>query len=159
MNSAWCAITVCLKLTNVENIYLLRVMAPPYIRKTVASQQNKLKQKIDPRYSLLKCVVANKRSKSRQSFLQCVNALSTSQPATFNVAGTPRRKTKQVSHRPTGSISLWLQRDVAFLDLFKPPEICGGSLQNQSGQVGLWKRCKNKRWTHLIFVSCYQQHA
>ena len=70
------AINGCLKPTNVYNLYLLSGVAPPYIRRTVASQHEKLKQKTDPRH-LCNHAIPNKRLKSRRSFLHCVNALDT----------------------------------------------------------------------------------
>jgi len=75
LNSACRAITGCLKPTNVENLYLLGGVAPPYIRKTVASQHENLKQENDPRHPLFNHIIRNKRLKSRHSFLHCVNAL------------------------------------------------------------------------------------
>jgi len=73
------------------------------------------------------------------SFLHCVNALDTNLTAGDYqcVAGTPRRKTKQVSHHTTGLTSPWLLRDVAFPGLLKRLENCDGPLQSQSGQMGL----------------------
>jgi len=65
------------KPTNVENLYLSSGLAPPYIRITVASQHEKLKQESDLRNPLFNHVISNKRMKSRHSFLHCVNVLDT----------------------------------------------------------------------------------
>jgi len=60
LNSTYRAITGYLKRTNVENLYLLSGIAPPYIRRTVASQHEKLKQKTDPRHLLCNHAIPNK---------------------------------------------------------------------------------------------------
>ena len=44
LNSACKAITGCLKLTNVEDLYLLAVIAPPDIRRDVCAIMEKTKQ-------------------------------------------------------------------------------------------------------------------
>ena len=78
LNSACRAVTGCLKPTKVEDLYLLSGIAPPSIRRTVASQKEKLKQENDPRHPLFSYERTRKRLKSRHSFMHSVEALNKS---------------------------------------------------------------------------------
>ncbi|XP_038058777.1 uncharacterized protein LOC119730062 [Patiria miniata] len=69
LNTACRAISGYLKPTRVDDLYLLCGIAPPYIRRAVASQMEKRKQENDPLHPLFEHKPAKKRLKSRHSFL------------------------------------------------------------------------------------------
>ena len=78
LNTACRSITGCLKSTRTDDVYLLSGIAPPYIRREALSQKEKLKQETDSRHPLFDQDPAEKRLKSRQSFLHSVQALTDS---------------------------------------------------------------------------------
>ena len=78
LNAACRAITGCLKPTRVEDLDLLSEIAPPCIRKTVASQQEKLKQENDSRHPLHNREPSRKRLHSRHSFMHSAEPLDKS---------------------------------------------------------------------------------
>ena len=74
LNSACIAVTGCLKSTNVENLYLLAVIASSDIRKDVCARMKKTKQKINEAHSLYWKHPAERRPKSRNYFLCSVKS-------------------------------------------------------------------------------------
>lgn len=77
LNDSCRCITGCLKPTNMNNVYLLAGIAPPDIRRAVASKAEHLKQATDERHSLHGHTPATSRLKSRKSFLSCTQPLQT----------------------------------------------------------------------------------
>ena len=72
LNRACRAITGCLRPTNVENLYLLAVIAPPEIRRSVCARVERTKQVERETHSLFGHTPARRRLKSRRSFLTSV---------------------------------------------------------------------------------------
>ena len=72
VNSACRAITGCLKPTNVEELYLLSGIAPPSIRRDICARVEKAKQETNEAHSLHGQIPAERRLKSRNSFLHSV---------------------------------------------------------------------------------------
>ena len=64
LNSACRAITVCLKSTNVEELYLLSGIAPPTIRRDVCARLEKDKQETNEAYSLHGKIPAENKNKN-----------------------------------------------------------------------------------------------
>ena len=67
-----------LKPTNVDNVHLLAGIAPPHIRRTVASCIEHTRQTTDARHQLFNHQPASSRLKSRKSFLRSVAPLDSS---------------------------------------------------------------------------------
>ena len=67
----------CLKLTNVENLYLLSGIDPPDIRRDICDRVERQKQSTRETHSLFGQIPVTKRLKSRHCFLSSV------QPANF----------------------------------------------------------------------------
>ena len=78
LNKLYRAITGCLKLTYVEDMYLFAGIAPPYIRRDVCASMERTKQMEQETHSLIGHIPASSRLKSRKKFLTGVNH-STSQ--------------------------------------------------------------------------------
>ena len=72
LNSACRAVIVCLKPTNVEELYLLAGIAPPDIRRDVCARVEKTKQETNEAHSLYGQNPAERRLKSRNCFLRTV---------------------------------------------------------------------------------------
>ena len=70
LNSACRAVTRCLKPTNVEDLYLLAGIAPPYIRRGVCARVEKTKQETNEAQSLYSQNPAERTLKSRNCFLR-----------------------------------------------------------------------------------------
>ena len=73
LNTACRAITSCLKLTNVEDLYLLAVIAPPDIRRDVCARMEKKKQESNIAHSLYGQNATESHLKSRSCFLSSVH--------------------------------------------------------------------------------------
>ena len=69
-------------LTNTNSLYLLSGIAPPDIRRGVASRRQRLVQDTDPRHPLHNQSPARSRLKSRKSFLATVEPLVTDAAST-----------------------------------------------------------------------------
>ncbi|KAJ8402916.1 hypothetical protein AAFF_G00362300 [Aldrovandia affinis] len=69
LNESCRYITGCLKPTNTNNLYILAGIAPPDIRRAVASRTERRRQTTDERHPLHGHVPAPSRLKSRKSFL------------------------------------------------------------------------------------------
>ena len=65
-------VTGCLKLTNVEDLYLLAGIAPPDIRRDVCALVEKIKQETNEAHSLYGQNPAERRLESRNCFLRSV---------------------------------------------------------------------------------------
>ena len=74
-------ITGSLKPTNLDNLYVLSGIAPPAIRRSVASSMERLRQSEDCRHPCHGIQPPEKRLKSRKSFLHSVQPLSESPSA------------------------------------------------------------------------------
>ena len=75
LNQACRAITVCLKPTNVDNLYLLVAIAPSEIRRSVCARVERTKQVERETHSLFGHTLARSRLKSRRSFLTSVQSV------------------------------------------------------------------------------------
>ena len=71
-------ISGCLKPANVDSIHLLAGVAPPHIRRTVASRMERSRQTTDTRHQLFNHQPAASRLKSRKSFMHTVRPLDSS---------------------------------------------------------------------------------
>ena len=71
-------ISGCLKPANVDSIHLLAGVAPPHIRRTVASRMERSRQTTDTRHQLFNHQPAASRLKSRKSFMRTVRPLDSS---------------------------------------------------------------------------------
>ena len=69
LNDSCHIITGCLKSTNTNCLYLLAGIAPPDIRREVASRRERQKARHDPSHMLYRSEAVNQRLKSRKSFL------------------------------------------------------------------------------------------
>ncbi|CAH0383297.1 unnamed protein product [Bemisia tabaci] len=69
--------TGCLKPTPTEELYPIIGIAPPPIRRQVAAEIERTKQKNDPRHPLHEHQRQRVRLKSRKSFIDCTEELST----------------------------------------------------------------------------------
>ena len=69
LNKAWRAITGCLKLTYVNNLYLLAGIAPPDIRRDVCARMGRTKQIEQETPSLFGHIPGSICLKSRKDFL------------------------------------------------------------------------------------------
>ena len=78
LNDSCRAITGCLKATNIDSLYVLSGIAPPGIRRSVASSSERLRQSQDSRHPCYDVQPSQKRLKSRKSFLHTVQPLSDS---------------------------------------------------------------------------------
>ena len=81
LNDACRSKTGCLRPTSVENVYLLSGIAPPGVRWSTTSRQERRKQKEGTRHSYYSHEPVNKRLKSRNSFVYSVTLLDTNPPA------------------------------------------------------------------------------
>ena len=77
LNASCRAITGCLRPTNTNSLYLLAGIAPPDIRRAVASRAERLRQTTDNRHPLHGHVPTPTRLKSRKSFLPSTTPLNT----------------------------------------------------------------------------------
>ena len=77
LNESCRCITGCLKSTNIDNLYILAGIAPPDVRRAVASKSERRRQTTDERHPLYGHVPASGRLKSRQSFLSSTAPLET----------------------------------------------------------------------------------
>ena len=78
LNDSCRAITGCLKPTSVDSLHVLSGIAPPDIRRPVASRMERLRQSQDRRHPCHDIEPAQKRLKSRKSFLHTVQPLTES---------------------------------------------------------------------------------
>ena len=78
LNSTCRLITGCLRPTPTENLYTLAGIAPPDIRRTVASMRERQRQTNDKRHPLFGHVPPTSRLKSRESFTHSVTPLEAS---------------------------------------------------------------------------------
>eukprot|EP00057_Strongylocentrotus_purpuratus_P005102 XP_003730216.1 PREDICTED: RNA-directed DNA polymerase from mobile element jockey-like [Strongylocentrotus purpuratus] len=76
LNDSCRCITGCLKPTNVDSLHSLAGIAPPDVRRTVASRTERSRQVEDTRHPLYSHQPARTRLKSRKSFLHTVQPLS-----------------------------------------------------------------------------------
>ena len=76
MFSIWRCITGCLRPTNVDSLYVLAGIAPPGVRRSVASRTERRRQADDTRHPCHNHQPAPSRLKSRKSFLHAVQPLS-----------------------------------------------------------------------------------
>lgn len=76
LNNSCRIITGCLKNTPVEKIYLLAGVAPPYIRRRIATNLEKCKQINDKRHPMFGSDMPIFRLKSRKSFLKVSETLT-----------------------------------------------------------------------------------
>ena len=79
LNSACRAVTGCMKLTYVEDLYLLAGIAPPDIRRDVCTRMKKTKQETNEAHSLYGQHPAERMLKSRNCFMRSVK------PAEFSL--------------------------------------------------------------------------
>ena len=71
-------ISGCLKPANVDSVHLLAGIAPPQIRRTVASRMERSRLTTDIRHQLFNHMPAASRLKSRKSFMHTVTPLDSS---------------------------------------------------------------------------------
>ena len=76
LNDCCRAITGCLKPTSVDSLHVLSGIAPPDIRRSVASRMERLRQTQDTRHPCHDVELPQRRLKSRKSFLQSVQPLT-----------------------------------------------------------------------------------
>ena len=75
LNASCRLITGCLRATPTETLYTLASIAPPDVRRTVASMQERQRQTTDERHPMFGHVPAESRLKSRTSFVTHVTPL------------------------------------------------------------------------------------
>ena len=78
LNACCRQITGCLRPTPTDNLYILAGIAPPNIRRRVASMKERKRQVEDARHPLFNHALAAHRLASRESFLKSVEPLPTS---------------------------------------------------------------------------------
>jgi len=82
LNTAYRCITGCLKLTKVDNLYVFSAIAPPGLRRRIASGAERSRETTDPRHPLHGARPPRSRLKSRRGFLMSVEPLSESAGST-----------------------------------------------------------------------------
>ena len=102
LNSACRAVTGCMKLTNVEYLYLLAGIAPPNIRSDVCARVEKTKQETNEVHSIYGQNPAERRLKSRNCFLRSVK-LADFPPNVIRCSAW-LRKLQAMPHRATVNI-------------------------------------------------------
>jgi len=75
LNSTCRAITGCLQPTQINKIYCLSRIAPPEIRRSVATDLERTKQLKDERHPMFKYEAQRTRLKSRHSFIHSATEL------------------------------------------------------------------------------------
>ena len=85
LNACCRQITGCLRPTPTDNLYTLAGIAPPEIRRRVASMKERQRQVEDIRHPLFNQAPAVSRLTSRESFLKSVVPLTTSTPESTRV--------------------------------------------------------------------------
>ena len=93
LNTSCRKITGCLRSTNMQSVYVLAGIAPPDIRRAVASQIERTKQATDQRHPLHNHTPPPKRLKSRKSFLASTTPLQTT-PSAARLSLWNKRLTK-----------------------------------------------------------------
>ena len=86
INACCRLITGCLRPTPTDSLYILAGIAPPDIRRSVASRKERQRQATDERHPLYGCVPAEGRLISRKSFLKCVTPLEATSVSSERVA-------------------------------------------------------------------------
>ncbi|KAJ8367020.1 hypothetical protein AAFF_G00333780 [Aldrovandia affinis] len=99
LNESCRCITGCLKPTNTNNLYILAGIAPPNIRRAVASRTERRRQTTDERHPLHGHVPAPSPLKSRKSFLTSTAPLETT-PSEARLAMW-KEKLNNHPHSPT----------------------------------------------------------
>ena len=103
LNDSCRCITGCLRPTNVDNLYVLAGIAPPGVRRSVASRTERRRQADDTRHPCHNHQPAPSRLKSRKSFLHAVQPLS-QPPQTARlysiVGGTTNCKATRAAAKP-----------------------------------------------------------
>ena len=82
LNASCRLITGCLRPTTTDSTYILAGIAPPDVRRHVTSMRERQRQVEDERHPLFNQVPATNRLRSRRSFLNSVNPLSSSSKGT-----------------------------------------------------------------------------
>ena len=111
LNRACQAITGCLKLTNVEELYLLSGIVSPSIRLDVCARVEKDKQETNKAHSLHGKIPAERRLKSRNCFLHSVKPANF--PPTVIRCSEWLRRTNKTPHRTSVNLEEDLARDMA----------------------------------------------
>ena len=114
-------VTGCLRPTNVDSLYVLAGIAPPGVRRSVASRTERRRQADDTRHPCHNHQPAPSRLKSRKSFLHAVQPLS--QPP------------------QTARLTLWEEQRIAKQHLAKLP--IPTSEQLAPGHKSEWKLWKS----------------
>ena len=121
LNDSCRCITGCLRPTNVDSLYVLAGIAPPGVRRAVASRTERRRQADDTRHPCHNHQPAPSRLKSRKSFLHAVQPLS--QPP------------------QTARLALWEEQRIAKQHLAKLP--IPTSEQLAPGHKSEWKLWKS----------------
>ena len=119
-NSCRC-ITGCLRPTNVDSLYVLAVIAPPGVRRSVVSRTERRRQADDTRHPCHYHQPAPSCLKSRKSFLHAVQPLS--------------------QHPQAARLALWEEQRIAKQHLAKLP--IPTSVQLAPGHKSEWKLWKS----------------
>ena len=90
-------ITGCLRLTNINNLYLLAGIASPETRRETASREERLRQITDPKHSLYEVEPETARLKQERCFLTHVKPLVKSKSMTKIEQWTEHLQTNPIS--------------------------------------------------------------
>ena len=103
LNHSCRLITGCLKPTNIHKLYLLAGIAPPDVRRNIASKVERLKQICDNNHPLFGHFAAKTRLKSRKSFLTHV------QPLDMSKQKARLEQWKEQLHKDQASLDMGIQ--------------------------------------------------
>ena len=134
LNETCRLITGCIRPTATPDLYVLSGIAPPEIRRSVHSQNERTKQLTDQRHSLHHHQPAKSRLHSRNSFV------STSQPLLCKPAEARIAKwqeSKEVQHRPKRTTPEWSHAAVACMADIQPSALGTGCHPGSETSVGL----------------------
>ena len=110
-------ISGCLKPANVDSVHLLAGIAPPQIRRTVASRMERSRLTTDTRHQLFNHMPAASRLKSRKSFMHTVTPLDSSPSITriqmwnskiADIPASNKMGLEAAESLPAGSDQAWL---------------------------------------------------
>ncbi|CAH1277090.1 Hypp9477 [Branchiostoma lanceolatum] len=122
-NFACRAVSCCLRLTRVDDLYLLCDIAPPHIRRAVAAQRENFKQETDQHHVLYLHATAQKGLKSRHNFLHSVEPMSSGAEAERMAIWSHRLQT--APHKLTNPRGIPSSRSgggMANMFMSKPPQ-------------------------------------
>ena len=163
LNQACRAITGCLKLTNVDNLYLLAGIAPPE-KKCMCKSGNNQTGRERETHSLFGHTPARRRLKSRRSFLTSVQPVHF--PAKVVRVNEWKRRLEEKAHAglvnlyedlSTGHDSHWL--NWRCLNRLRTGYTCSKKQRKKWGYLNGDTQHVNAAWQQIIRLTCCNVHS